>query len=134
MDNEKLMIGGVIIIAALIGIPVLYPLLVDTSAKNAAKDKQSLERIQTAVNNYATINRRYPTTLYELVPDYLAEVPLSTSRLVFQYNPNSGRVALPDYAQANAAQNGGGRGGGGGGVSATTDALTGLSVSEELKF
>jgi hypothetical protein len=134
MDNEKLVIGGVIIIAALIGIPLLYPMLVDTTARNAAKDKQSMERIQAAVDNYAKINQRYPNTMYDLVPEYLAEVPLSTSRLAFQYNPGTGRVALPDYAAASSSRSAGGRGAGGGGVPPATDAITGLSVSEELNF
>ena len=135
MDNEKLVVGGVILIGLVLAGPFIYPLIVDTTAKNAAIDAQSAERLSKAVNNYARINQQYPPSLHHLVPDYLAEVPLTTANRQFQYDPRTGKVSNPSPAPAQGnTQNAGRRGTGGGGGSLATESMTGLGVSEELNF
>lgn len=135
MDNDKLLYTAGAIILVVIAFPFVYPLFVDTSGQHAAQDKQNMERISNAINNYATINQQYPASLQQLVPEYLAEVPLTSANLQFQYDPSTGQLTNPSLASADGAeQAGGSRSGGGGGISPATDAMTGLSVSEELNF
>ena len=133
MDNEKLLIGGIVVIVAVLAIPFVLPLIQDSSARDAAINQQRLETLNNAVQNYAKINQQYPRSLHDLVPDYLAEVPLTVGRQPYQYNPDTGEVTSP-VAPASDEPTRAGRQGGGGGVPPAADAITGLSVSEELNF
>lgn len=133
MDNDKLLYTAGAIILVVIAFPFVYPLLVDTSGQHAAQDRQSMERISNAINNYATINQQYPPSLQHLVPEYLAELPLTSTNLQFQYDPSTGQLTNPAPTPAGGAEQAGAPRSGGG-ISPATDAMTGLSVSEELNF
>lgn len=138
MDNEKLLIGGIVVIGLVLAAPFIYPLIVDTSAKNAAIDTQNMDRLNKAVDNYARINQQYPPSLHHLVPDYIAEVPLTATNRQFQYSPRTGAITNPAAATATAASDksdtGRRRNSGGGGGTVATEALTGVGVSQELNF
>ena len=134
MDNNKLLYAAGAIILVVIAFPFVYPMLVDTSGYNAAQDTQNMERINKAIDNYATLNKQYPPSLHHLVPEYLGEVPLTSTNQQFQYNPASGQLTNPASQPAGGAQQAGGSRSGGGGISPATDAMTGLSVSQELNF
>ena len=134
MDNDKLLYTAGAIILVVIAFPFVYPLFVDTSGYDAARDTQNMERINRAIENYATLNQQNPPSLHHLVPDYLAEVPLTSTNQPFQYDPASGRLTNPASQPGGGTQQAGGTRSGGGGISPATDAMTGLSVSEELNF
>lgn len=138
MEDNKLLIGGIVVIALLIAIPVIGPML-KGSGYDPALDASRMETINKAVASYARENNAYPRTLDEMVPKYLAEVPLNSTNTPFEYYPSTGTIINPaavaaEQAQGQTATGPAGRSGGGGGISPATDALTGLSVSEELNF
>lgn len=134
MEDNKLLIGGLIIIAAILAVPVLGPKL-RGSGYDPAADTQTMATLNQAIANYARTNNQYPPSLHHLVPNFVAEVPLNSVRQQFQYDPRSGTVVNPSAPKVNAEQTAGSGGGrGGGGISPATDAMTGLSVSQELNF
>ncbi len=133
MDNDKLMYTVIGIVVVVIAFPFIYKMFYDAGGYDAAQDAQNVERLNKAIENYATINQQFPPSLHHLVPDYLAEVPLTSTRQVYQYDPATGKVTNPAPPADGTKQAGAPRGSGGG-VSPATDAITGLSVSEELNF
>ena len=134
MDNDKLLIGGIAVIVLVLAMPFVYPMLVDTSGYDAAKDTQNMERIYKAIGNYGAINQQYPPSLHHLVPDYLAEVPLTSTNQQFLYDPRTGQLTNPASTPTQEPQRAGRRGSGSGGIPPATDAMTGLGVAEELNF
>lgn len=133
MDNHKLLIGGAIIIALVLAIPIIGPKIFDTSGYDPAADSHKIDMINKALKNYVTINQQLPPTLHYLVPDYLEAVPLTSTNAQFEYDPRTGAIINPSAPSAQPDGEQAGRSGGGG-VPPVTDALTGLSVSEELNF
>lgn len=135
MEDNRLLIGGIIIIALIVAIPVVGPML-RGSGYDPVADSHKIDTLNKAVASYARANNQYPPSLHHMVPQYLAEVPLNSTRHQFEYDPRTGTVINPAAVAAEAAGGktaGGGRTGGSGGISPATDAMTGLSVSEELK-
>lgn len=137
MEDNKLLIGGIVVIALLIAIPVIGPML-KGSSYDPALDAVRMETINKAVASYARDNNAYPKDLNAMVPKYLAEVPVSSTNAPFEYYPSTGTIINPAVAAEQAggktASGPSGGSGGGGGISPATDAMTGLSVSEELNF
>ena len=136
MEDNKLLIGGIVVIALLIAIPVIGPML-KGSSYDPALDAVRMETINKAVASYARDNNAYPNTLNDMVPKYLAEVPVSSTNAPFEYYPSTGTIINPaavaaEQAQGKTASSPSRGSGGGGGISPATDAMTGLSVSEEL--
>lgn len=135
MENDKLILAIILIVIAMAAFPVVYPMLVDNTAKNAATDARNLQSIQNAVQNYATLKGRYPATLADLSPEFMAKVPNTTSRKPFNYDPRTGRVTNPAPANAEGDSGSNARArGGASGVPASTDAFTGLGASQELNY
>lgn len=136
MEDNKLLIGGLIIIAAVLAIPIIAP-MIRGNGYDPVADTHKIDTLNKAVANYARTYNQYPPSLHYLVPKFLAEVPLNSIRQQFEYDPRSGTVINPAAVTAAAAE---GKtaskdnwGRGGGGISPATDAMTGLSVSQELK-
>lgn len=134
MDNEKLLIGGVIVILLVLAIPIIGPMVIDTSGYDPVADSQKLDTMNRAIKNYANTNQQYPPTLHYLVPDFLDAVPLTSTNLQFQYDARTGTVTNPSAPPPKPEGPNTIRIGGGGGVSPATDAMTGLSVSQELNY
>jgi len=132
MDN-KLLIGGIVVIVALLAIPIVGAKL-RGSGYDPAADTQKMDILNRAIANYARTNNQYPPSLHNLVPNFVAEVPLNSLRQQFQYDPRTGTVVNPASPAATPEETAGQRPGRGGGISPATDAMTGLSVSEELNF
>jgi hypothetical protein len=141
MDNEKLLIGGVVIIALVLAIPIVAPMLSKKNQYDAVADSHKIQQLLDAVDAYGQTNQHYPPSLHHLVPDYIDEIPLTSTNLQFEYNPQNGRVTnpsapiVPDAKSQNALGNPGKRGRkGSSGVTPATDAITGIGVSQELNF
>lgn len=134
MDSEKILYWGIAAIVVVLAIPLIYPLLVDNTELDAARDQQRMERLGKAIETYAKINERYPSTLYDLVPEYIAEVPLTTARESFEYDPRTGWVSHPSPADPEDDDGKSRRRASGGGISPATDAMTGVGVSQELNY
>lgn len=137
MEDNKLLIGGLIIIAVVIAIPVLGP-MIRGNGYDPVADSHKLDSLNKAVAAYAQANNQYPPSLHHLVPNFIPQIPLNSVNQQFQYDPRTGMVVNPAAVAAQAAEDqaagGAPRRGGGGGLSPATDAMTGLSVSEELKY
>lgn len=134
MQDNKLLIGGIVVIVALLAIPIVGPKL-RGSGYDPAADTQKMDVLNRAIANYARANNQYPPSLHHLVPNFVAEVPLNSVRQQFQYDPRTGTVVNPAAPKLDSEQTAGsGSGRGGGGISPATDAMTGLSVSQELNF
>lgn len=135
MEDNKLLIGGIIIIALIVAIPVLGP-MIRGNGYDPVADSHKIDTLNKAVASYARANNQYPPSLHYLVPQYLAEVPLNSVHGQFEYDPRTGTVINPAAAVATEDPKTAGRSpsrGGSGGISPATDAMTGLSVSQELK-
>lgn len=139
MEDNKLLIGGIIIIALIVAIPVIGPML-RGSGYDPVADSHKIDTLNKAVAGYARANNQYPASLHNLVPQYLDKVPLNSVHTQFEYDPATGTVINPAAVAAEAAEGdgksktaGGRKGGGGMGISPATDSMTGLSVSQELK-
>src|SRR5690606_24913795 len=117
---------------AVIAIPFILPMF-QSNEPDPALDNQRMERLNKAIENYATINRQYPSSLDALVPEFLAAVPVNSTNMPFNYDPATGVVTNPAPAVETEGTRQSTRSGGGG-ISPATDAMTGLSVSEELNF
>ena len=91
MEDNKLLIGGIVVIALLIAIPVLGPML-KGSGYDPALDAVRMETINKAVASYARDNNAYPKDLNAMVPKYLAEVPVSSTKAPFEYYPSTGTI------------------------------------------
>lgn len=138
MEDNKLLIGGLIIIALVIAIPVVGPML-RGSGYDPVADSHKLDSLNKAVAAYAQMNNQYPPSLHHLVPKFLPQIPLNSVNQQFQYDPRTGMVVNPAAVAAQAAEDNASAGAqrpgrGGGGLSPATDGMTGLSVSQELKY
>ena len=138
MDNEKLVIGGAVLIVLVLAIPILAPMLSSEGKYDAVADSHKMQQMNDAVAAYARDHQQYPPTLYHLVPDYMDEIPVTSTRRLFEYDPRTGVIVNPSAPPASHAKSLDGtqrqRNRGGGGVSPATDAMTGLGVSQELNY
>ena len=139
MDSDKLLIGGIVVIALIIAIPVLAPMFTSERAYDPIVDSHKLEALKNAVNTYGQETGQYPASLFDLVPKYIEEIPLTSTNLQFGYDPRNGAIinpSAPAGAQA-AVKNDGGkreRRPGSGTLSPASEAMTGLGISEELNY
>ncbi len=128
MDTKtivKVIIGIVVVIAA---IPFVPKFLEAFKEPDPAMDAQNLERIQQAVQAYNDATGRYPASLAALVPDYLDAVPTTYDGKAFAYNPRTSEVGLPGRTASTPRESPGS------GLTPMGEALTGLSVHDELNF
>jgi hypothetical protein len=138
MDNEKLLIGGGILIALVIAIPILAPMLSDEGKYDAVADTHTLQQLNDAVTAYGQAHGQYPASLHHLVPEYIDEIPLTSTRLQFAFNARTGLITNPSapvlVKKDSKKKSGNSRRNRGGGISPATDAMTGLGVSQELNY
>ncbi len=137
MDNEKLLIGGVIVIALVIAIPIIAPMLSKEDQYDPIVDSHKLQELNDAVAQYGQQFGQYPPSLHYLVPDFISEVPVTSTRLQFTYDPATGAVMNPSAPAAAAPPedaNPRRRRSGGLGLSPATEGMTGLGASQELKY
>ena len=123
--------GALIIVMLVVGAPIMLNLAKEEP--DYAADSQAQARVQQAVNTYARAAGAYPLSLDTLVPGYLESIPRSSTGKAFPYNYETGQVSLPYTPPSGekltiAPASGGGVPGGMG------DAITGLSVQNELNF
>ena len=121
----KVTIGIVVVVAAF---PLLPKVLDALKSPDPATDAQNLERIQLAVEAYGDDVGHYPASLAALVPDYLDAVPTTFDGRAFTYNPRTSAVGLPGKTASTPRESPGS------GLTPMGDALTGLSVQNELNF
>jgi hypothetical protein len=95
-------------------------------------DAQKIREINTAINAYGNATGYYPGDLYQLVPDYLWELPSSDGGRQFHYDPNTGAVTDPDPSPAPQQAGRPAQRGFGGGGSPAVEAMTGLGIAQEL--
>jgi len=138
MEDNKLLYGGIAVIVLLLAYPFARPFLFDTSGYDPAQDTQNMERLYKAVEAYARDNRQYPPSLFYLVPKYIDQIPVTSTRQQFDYNPRTGKILNPATEPAVNNSKSAGRPsserGGGAGIPPATEALTGLGASQELNF
>ena len=105
-------------------------------ANNALRDRQTIQTILAAIQQFGTATGFYPGTLDELYPRYLREAPRTLDGQQFAYNNQNGEVSLPYRVQAQPTRRAaapGNRGGGmGGGSGAMGEMVTGMGISQEL--
>lgn len=114
-------------------------------------NEQKMADINAAITKYGTATGYYPTSLDQLVPNYLSTMPLTASGARFIYDPQTGKVYDPTgtVADTPAAAGGGGTlaqtppqqggfqqlrraNGVGGGSPVLGETLTGIGISNEL--
>ncbi len=126
MDKKTIsIIVGILIVV--LCVPLLPKLKEIIDPPRPLTDDERIAQIRQALDEYKTTNGRFPTTLDVLVPTHLASVPQNKAGQNFNYNARTGAVINPTQAASS-------RNRGGVGVTPMTDAMTGLSVSEELNF
>jgi len=137
MDTHKLIIGGAILVVLILAIPMVTPFLGSKSTYDAVADSHKMERLKGAVNAYGRQHGQYPPSLFHLAPDFIEEIPVTSTNLTFTYDPSTGAITNPSAPVEVAGPSDGaaGTGGrrGGSGVTPMTDAMTGLGVAQELR-
>ncbi len=121
----KAIIGIVIVVAAFPLVPTVLDAL---KSPDPAMDVPNLERIQQAVRAYNDATGHYPASLAALVPAYLDAVPTAHDGRAFAYNPQTSEVGLPGRTASIPRESSGS------GLTPMGEALTGLSVHDELNF
>ncbi len=128
LELRHFIFAVLILLVLLVGIPVLTSLSKEKPDYTA--DNQRLAELQRAVNAYARQAGQYPLALGTLVPNYVASVPKTSTGEDFQYNYETGQVSTP-YPRPKGMET----------IKPTTgniplmgDAITGLSVNNELDF
>lgn len=105
-------------------------------ANNALRDRQTIQTILAAIQQFGTATGFYPGTLDELYPRYLREAPRTLDGQQFVYNNQNGEVRLPYSVPTQPGRRpaapGNRRGGMGGGSGAMGEMVTGMGVSQQL--
>jgi len=129
LGPKQFIFGLLIILMLLVGIPVLVNLTKPKPDYDA--DAKAMAELQQAVNAYASRSGQYPLEMVPLVPNYIAEIPKTSIGKDFLYDYRTGQVSTPYppkkgmmTIKPTTGKTPGGMG----------DALTGLSVSNELNF
>ena len=104
-----------------------------------AQDQEALNKLKVGVLDYWTSKRAYPPSLYALVPEFIDQVPATSSGQAFVYDAQAGRVYHPAElkAQTNASpapqqQPARRRERGGAGAGPMGEMMTGIGIQEEL--
>lgn len=71
---------------------------------DAASQQMGRTEVQGAINTYMAEKGYYPTSLKDLTPEYLAELPVQPDGTLFNYNPETGRLLDGPGAQPPARQ------------------------------
>lgn len=106
-----------------------------------AQDQEALNKLKVGVLDYWTSKRAYPPSLYALVPEFIDQVPATSSGQAFVYDPQAARVyhpselnaqmnspATPQQQQQPARR----RQRGGAGAGPMGEMMTGIGIQEEL--
>ena len=139
MDNEKLIIGAIALVAIVLLAPFIHSRFFDQHRYDPVADSHKLEELRDAITAYGQQTGQYPPSLFHLVPDYIDEIPLTSTNQQFEYDPTNGNLVNPGAPIEKAPEDdknarNGGRSRGGSGVSAGTDAITGVGVAQELNY
>ena len=107
--------------------------LLDSPGGNASlvTDTQRMEQIRKAINQYGTATGYFPPTLDALYPQYLPQLPRTSSGQQFVYNNQNGYLALPT-GQTTPQRQMQQRRGGGAGVGSMGEVMTGVGMQQEL--
>ncbi len=106
-----------------------------------AQDQEALNKLKVGVLDYWTSKRAYPPSLYALVPEFIDQVPTTSSGQAFVYDPQTARVYHPAELNARAntpaapqqqQQPGRRRQRGGAGAGPMGEMMTGIGIQEEL--
>jgi len=104
-----------------------------------AQDQEALAKLKVGVLDYWTSKRAYPKSLYALVPEFIDQVPATSSGQAFIYDPQTARVyhpaelnrqmPAPAAPQVPASPR---RPQGGVGAGPMGEVMTGIGIQEEL--
>ena len=95
MKNDNLLIGGAAIILVLLAIPIIGPMVLGPKGYDPEIDTPRIAQLNHAVEDYARANGHYPPSLFYLSPDYLKEIPLTSTNLQFEYDARTGKITNP---------------------------------------
>jgi general secretion pathway protein G/type IV pilus assembly protein PilA len=98
-DERGFTLIELIVVIAILGIlaAIAVP-RVTTSLSNAKTnaDEANLKILQNAIERYyVEHDQTYPTSLNDLVPNYIDKVPKTQDGKDFNYNSSTGKVTLP---------------------------------------
>lgn len=132
MDTKgKLLVVGLAVFV--ISIPLILPKLKANQPKpDSAEDAKRIDEIQQAVDEYRKYSGRFPSTLEELKPVYLQRIRLSSTNKPFIYDAQTGTVTSPNRIEVESTPFR--TGSPTGGVGVIGDALTGMSVQQEMNY
>ncbi|GMV90657.1 MAG: hypothetical protein AMXMBFR82_04350 [Candidatus Hydrogenedentota bacterium] len=108
-------------------------------ARSQESNTDKMARIRGAINQYGMATGYYPTSLDQLAPTYLKEVPKANNGMPFIYDPQTGALYEPQGQSPNQVAPYGGQtaqtgtrqpGVGGGGLMGET--MTGIGIQNEL--
>lgn len=131
--DKRVVIGVVVAVAVLAGLPLAPKLLSRMRGPDFALDAANQERIERAIQAYGQSRGHYPPTLSDLAPAHLDAVPLTSTGKAFAYNAQDGSVRNPDApAETETAPQ---RAKGGqpiGGAGPMGETMTGIGIMDEL--
>lgn len=133
MDTKQILL----ILAAVVGILIVIPLIPkairELQGPDPEIDTKNLAVIQLAIGEFVKVRGQYPDSLDALAPMYIANgvVPKTADGRSFLYDSTTATASIPAPIQKNTAWS---PGGGGSGLTPMGDAMTGMSVAEEMNY
>jgi hypothetical protein len=133
MDSEYKQVG--LILVVIIGIIIVLPLIPkairELTGPDPDLDEKNLVQIKIAISEYVKVRGTSPESLDALAPMYIGVVPRTADGRAFLYDPMSATAEIPAPIQQNTGWS---PGGGSAGITPMGDAMTGMSVAEEMNY
>lgn len=132
MDTKQVLLIIAVIIGLLIVIPLIPKAIRELKGPDPEVDQRNLVVIERAIKEFVKVRGQNPETLDALAPMYIAHgiVPRTADGQSFLYDPYTAAVSIPKALPKNIIT----IGGGGSGMSPMGDAMTGMSVADEMNY
>ncbi len=129
METKQILgiVGGVLIVV--LALPFLPKLLSELKGPDPAMDGKNVTRIERAISEYKTATNYLPASLDALAPVYLDAVPRTYNGKAFLYDAKTGAVTIPAAPPVATARQPSGSG-----LTPMGDAMTGMSVADEMNY
>ena len=131
METKQIFLILIAVVAILIVIPLIPKAIREFKGPDPEADTKNLARIQIGISEFVKVRGQYPESLDVLAPMYMEFVPKTADGRAFLYNPTTATASIPAAIQQNT---GWGAMGGGSGLTPMGDAMTGMSVADEMNY
>ena len=131
METKQIFLILIAVVAILIVIPLIPQAIREFKGPDPEADTKNLARIQIGISEFVKVRGQYPQSLDVLAPMYMEFIPMTADGRSFLYDPTTATASVPAALQQNT---GWGSAGGSSGLTPMGDAMTGMSVADEMNY